>query len=234
MYAELESQMRLFYKERNSQLKKIDIEREENPNWYKSNNMMGMCFYIDNFAGDLKGVKEKIPYIEDWGVNYVHLMPFLDTVDGKSDGGYAVADFRKVKPELGTMEDLAEFTTECHKKDISVCMDFVMNHTSEDHEWAKKARQGDGEYMSRYFFCENDKIPKEYEKTVPQVFPETAPGNFTWLPEINHYVLTTFYPYQWDLNYKNPRVFNEMMYNFLYLANQGIDIFRIDAVPYIW
>ena len=109
MYAELESQMRLFYKERNSQLKKIDIEREENPNWYKSNNMMGMCFYIDNFAGDLKGVKEKIPYIEDCGVNYVHLMPFLDTVDGKSDGGYAVADFRKVKPELGTMEDLAEF-----------------------------------------------------------------------------------------------------------------------------
>lgn len=234
MYAELEGQMRRFYKERNSQLKKLDLQREENPDWYKSNNMMGMCLYIDNFAGNLKGVKEKISYIEDCGVNYVHLMPFLDTVDGRSDGGYAVADFRKVKPELGTMKDLAEFAAECHKKDISVCMDFVMNHTSEDHEWAKKARQGDGEYMSRYFFCENDKIPNEYEKTVPQVFPETAPGNFTWLPEINHFVLTTFYPYQWDLNYKNPRVFNEMMYNFLYLANQGIDIFRIDAVPYIW
>ena len=117
---------------------------------------------------------------------------------------------------------------------MNVCMDFVMNHTSEDHEWAKRARNGEGEYMSRYFFYDNDEIPKQYEKTVPQVFPTTAPGNFTYLPDLNHYVLTTFYPYQWDLNYKNPRVFNEMMYNFLFLANQGIDVIRIDAVPYIW
>ena len=117
---------------------------------------------------------------------------------------------------------------------MHVCMDFVMNHTSEDHEWAKRARQGDGEYMSRYFFFADDTLPSRYEKTVPQVFPTTAPGNFTWLPDAGHYVMTTFYPYQWDLNYKNPRVFNEMMYNFLYLANRGIDIIRIDAVPYIW
>jgi amylosucrase len=113
-------------------------------------------------------------------------------------------------------------------------MDFVMNHTSEEHEWAKRARAGEGEYMSRYFFYDNGDIPARYEETVPQVFPTTAPGNFTWLPEIGHYVLTTFYPYQWDLNYRNPRVFNEMMYNFLFLANQGMDIIRIDAVPYIW
>ena len=161
-------------------------------------------------------------------------MPFLDSPKGRSDGGYAVADFRKVKPELGTMDDLAELAEKCHEKGISLCMDFVMNHTSEDHEWAVKARQGDGEYMSRYFFYADPSIPAEYEKTVPQVFPTTAPGNFTWLPEIGHYVMTTFYPYQWDLNYRNPRVFNEMMYNFLYLANQGMDIIRIDAVPYIW
>lgn len=113
-------------------------------------------------------------------------------------------------------------------------MDFVMNHTSEDHEWAKRARAGEGEYMSRYFFFDNYSIPAMYEKTVPQVFPTTAPGNFTWLPDAGHFVMTSFYPYQWDLNYKNPRVFNEMMYNFLYLANKGIDIIRIDAVPYIW
>lgn len=161
-------------------------------------------------------------------------MPFLDSPEGRSDGGYAVADFRKVRPDLGTMEDLAVLTEDCHRKNMNVCMDFVMNHTSEDHEWAKRARQGDGEYMSRYFFYDNYDIPRKYEETVPQVFPTTAPGNFTYLPEMNHYVLTTFYPYQWDLNYKNPRVFNEMMYNFLYLANQGIDIIRIDAVPYIW
>ena len=182
----------------------------------------------------MQGVKSRLDYIEKCNVNYIHLMPFLDTPEGRSDGGYAVSDFRKVQEKLGSMEDLDDLTAACHKKGINVCMDFVMNHTSEDHEWAKKARKGDGEYMSRYFFFDNSYIPSMYENTVPQVFPTTAPGNFTYLPDAGHFVMTTFYPYQWDLNYKNPRVFNEMMYNFLYLANRGIDIIRIDAVPYIW
>ncbi len=234
MFAELCDNLYRFYKERNKELKKLDKEREEDPNWYKSNDLLGMMLYIDNFAGNMKGVQEKLDYLEKCNVNYIHLMPFLDTVEGRSDGGYAVADFRKVQEKLGTMDDLEELTAACHEKKMNVCMDFVMNHTSEDHEWAKRARQGDGEYMSRYFFFNNDTIPKMYEQTVPQVFPTTAPGNFTWLPDAGHFVMTSFYPYQWDLNYRNPRVFNEMMYNFLYLANKGIDIIRIDAVPYIW
>lgn len=234
MFAELSDNLRQFYLARNKELKKSDAQRAENAGWYKQNDMLGMMFYIDNFAGNMKGVQSKLDYIEQCNVNYIHLMPFLDTPKGRSDGGYAVSDFRKVQSKLGSMEDLDSLTAACHKKGINVCMDFVMNHTSEEHEWAKKARQGDGEYMSRYFFYDNAAIPQQYERTVPQVFPTTAPGNFTWLPDINHYVMTTFYPYQWDLNYKNPRVFNEMMYNFLYLANRGIDIIRIDAVPYIW
>ena len=234
MFAELCEHLYAFYKERSEKLKTLDKKREADPNWYKKNDMLGMMFYIDNFAGNMKGVQGKLDYLEKNNVNYIHLMPFLDTPKGRSDGGYAVADFRKVQENLGSMEDLENLTNACHEKGISVCMDFVMNHTSEDHEWAKKARQGDGEYMSRYFFYNNRKIPDEYEKTVPQVFPTTAPGNFTWLPDIGHYVMTTFYPYQWDLNYGNPRVFNEMMYNFLFLANQGMDVIRIDAVPYIW
>ena len=234
MFAELCDQMKRYYDERNDKLKTLDAEREAEGEWYRKRDILGMMMYIDNFAGNIKGVQEKLPYLEKCNVNYVHLMPFLDSPKGRSDGGYAVADFRKVKPELGTMEDLSELAEKCHEKGISLCMDFVMNHTSEDHEWAVKARQGDGEYMSRYFFYADPSIPQEYEKTVPQVFPTTAPGNFTYLPELGHYVMTTFYPYQWDLNYRNPRVFNEMMYNFLYLANQGMDIIRIDAVPYIW
>lgn len=234
MFAELIDRLKEFYQERSKNLKKRDLQREKNPNWYKKNDLLGMMLYIDNFAGDIKGVQKKLAYLEQANVNYIHLMPFLDTTEGKSDGGYAVKDFRKVQEKFGTMEDLAALTAACHKKHMNVCMDFVMNHTSEDHEWAVKARQGDGEYMSRYFFYDNDSIPKQYEQTVPQVFPTTAPGNFTWLPDAKHYVLTSFYPYQWDLNYKNPRVFNEMMYNFLYLANRGIDVMRIDAVPYIW
>ena len=234
MFAELCDNMKRFYMERNTDLRASDASREKRPDWYKQNDMMGMMFYIDNFAGNMKGVQKKLDYIEQCGVNYIHLMPFLDTPEGRSDGGYAVSDFRKVQEKLGTMEDLEYLTAACHEKDINVCMDFVMNHTSEDHEWAKRARQGDGEYMARYFFFDNWDIPAKYEQTVPQVFPTTAPGNFTWLPDAGHFVMTSFYPYQWDLNYRNPRVFNEMMYNFLFLANKGIDIVRIDAVPYIW
>ncbi len=234
MFAELCDQMKRYYDSRKEGLKALDSKREKEGKWYRGRDMVGMIMYIDNFAGNIKGVQKKLPYLEKCNVNYIHLMPFLDSPKGRSDGGYAVADFRKVKPELGTMDDLAELAEKCHEKGISLCMDFVMNHTSEDHEWAVRARQGDGEYMSRYFFCADPSIPEEYEKTVPQVFPTTAPGNFTYLPELGHYVMTTFYPYQWDLNYRNPRVFNEMMYNFLYLANQGMDIIRIDAVPYIW
>lgn len=234
MFSELCDKMKQFYLERNRELKDLDFQREACSDWYKQNDLLGMMFYIDNFAKNLKGVEEKLGYIEQCSVNYIHLMPFLETPEGRSDGGYAVSDFRKVQEKLGTMEDLESLTVACHKKGINVCMDFVMNHTSEDHEWAQRARKGEGEYMSRYFFFDNSYIPSLYEKTVPQVFPTTAPGNFTWIEDAKHFVMTTFYPYQWDLNYKNPRVFNEMLYNFLYLANRGIDIIRIDAVPYIW
>ncbi len=234
MFAELCDTMYRFYLERSDALKQMDLDREKDPNWYKRNDMLGMMFYIDNFAENMKGVETKLDYIEQCNVNYIHLMPFLETPKDRSDGGYAVSDFRKVQPKLGSMEDLERLTDACHKKGICVCMDFVMNHTSEDHAWAKKAREKEGEYMSRYFFFENSYLPSLYEHTVPQVFPTTAPGNFTYLSDIDHFVMTTFYPYQWDLNYKNPRVFNEMMYHFLYLANRGIDIVRLDAVPYIW
>ena len=234
MFTELCDNLHRFAQERSAALKKRDLKRQADPEWYKSNDLTGMMLYIDNFAGNLNGVRRKLPYLEQTGVNMLHLMPFLDTVPERSDGGYAVADFRAVRPDLGTMEDLEKLAGACHKRGINLCMDFVMNHTSQDHEWAKKARQGDGEYMSRYFFFDSWNIPAEYEKTVPQVFPTTAPGNFTWLEDSRHFVMTSFYPYQWDLNYRNPRVFNEMMYNFLFLANRGMDMIRIDAVPYIW
>ena len=189
MFAELCNQLKCFYDERKSSLKESDLKREADSGWYKQNDMLGMMLYIDNFAENIKGVEDRLDYIEKCNVNYIHLMPFLETVEGRSDGGYAVADFRKVQLKLGTMDDLESLTDACHKKGISVCMDFVMNHTSEDHEWAKRARAGDGEYMSRYFFYDSYDIPSQYEKTVPQVFPTTAPGNFTWLSDAKHFVL---------------------------------------------
>lgn len=233
-FDELCASMKQFYDTRKKGLKASDLTREADPNWYKGSDILGMMMYTKMFGGNLKGVKKHLDYLKECGINYLHLMPLMESPKDRSDGGYAVADFRKVQPELGTIRDLESLASECRKQGISICLDFVMNHTSEDHEWAKCARAGEKEYQDRYFFYDNWDIPSQFEKTVPQVFPTTAPGNFTWLPEIEKVVMTTFYPYQWDLNYANPVVFNEMMYNFLYFANLGIDIIRIDAVPYIW
>ncbi len=222
------------YKGRSAELKKWDLGREAMPEWFSGNEMLGMLMYTNAFAGTLKGVQSHLDYIEECGVNYLHLMPLLSSPKGRSDGGYAVSDFRSVEPALGTMKDLAGLAEGCHERGISVCLDFVMNHTSEDHEWARRARAGEKEFQDRYFFYDNWDIPNEYEKTVPQVFPTTAPGNFTWCDEAGKVVMTSFYPYQWDLNYRNPTVFNDMTENMLYLCNQGVDIIRLDAVPYIW
>lgn len=223
-----------YYTEREDALKELDLIREASPDWFKGNDMLGMLMYTNCFAKNLKGVKENLGYIKESGVNYLHLMPLLESPEGRSDGGYAVSDFRKVDPKLGTMEDLADLARECHANNVSLCLDFVMNHTSEDHEWARKAKAGDYEYQKRYFFFDNWNIPNAFEETVPQVFPQTAPGNFSWCPEVGKVVMTTFYPYQWDLNYANPVVFNDMMANMLNLCNHGVDIIRLDAVPYIW
>ena len=219
---------------RPEKLKMMDRAREERPDWYKGHDLVGMLMYVNAFAGTLKGVMKKLDYLADCGVNYLHLMPLLESPKGRSDGGYAVSDFRRVQPELGTMEDLSALADACHEKGMALCLDFVMNHTSEDHEWAKRARSGEKEYQDRYFFFDGWTIPNAFEQTVPQVFPTTAPGNFTWCEEAKKVVMTTFYPYQWDLNYANPTVFNDMTDCMLNLCNHGVDVIRLDAVPYIW
>lgn len=222
------------YRQRPESLKEWDQKRSENANWYHDNERLGMLMYVENFAKTLQGVREHLDYINETGVNYLHLMPLLESPEGRSDGGYAVSDFRTVEPKYGTIEELAQLSDECHEEGISICLDFVMNHTSEDHEWAKRARKGDVECQNRYFFYDNWDIPNKFEETVPQVFPQTAPGNFSWCEEAGKIVMTTFYPYQWDLNYANPVVFNDMTENMLYLCNKGVDIVRLDATPYIW
>ena len=222
------------WEERPEELRRIDRTREADPDWYKGHGLVGMLMYVNAFAGTLDGVRKKLNYIAECGVNYLHLMPLLESPEGRSDGGYAVSDFRKVQPELGTMEDLARLAAACHERGIAVCLDFVMNHTSEDHEWARRARAGEKEYQDRYFFYDGWTIPNAFEQTVPQVFPTTAPGNFTWCEEAGKVVMTTFYPYQWDLNYANPVVFNDMTENMMFLCNHGVDVVRLDAVPYIW
>ena len=233
-YAYFCSMLERMYEERTEYLRKLDAQREKNPHWYQDQKMLGMQIYTQCFGGTLNGVKSHLDYIQQSGANYLHLMPLLESPREKSDGGYAVSDFRKVQPELGTMEDLSSLAKECHQRDMVVCIDFVMNHTSDEHDWAKRAKAGEESYQQRYFFYDNWDIPNLYEQTVPQVFPTTAPGSFSWCPEAGKVVMTTFYPFQWDLNYANPTVLNDMTENMLFLCNQGIDVIRLDAVPYIW
>ena len=226
--------LREAYEARPESLKRLDAKRAQTPDWYRERDMLGMQLYVQAFAGTLQGVREKLDYIEQCGVNYLHLMPLLESPEGRSDGGYAVSDFRRVQPELGTMEDLSALAEDCHKRGISVCLDFVMNHTSEDHAWARCARSGDAAYQERYFFYDDWELPRWLDQSIPQVFPTTAPGNFSWCEEAGKVVMTSFYPYQWDLNYANPAVFIDMVDNMLFLCNQGVDVIRLDAVPYIW
>ena len=222
------------WSQRGPKLRTLDLAREACPDWYRGHELVGMQLYVDSFAGTLAGMRKKLDYLVDCGVNYVHLMSLLCSPPGRSDGGYAVSDFRSVRPDLGTMADLEALAEACHEQGISLCVDFCLNHTSEDHPWAQKARAGDPAYQRRYFFYDSWDIPNWYDQTVPQVFPATAPGNFTWCPEAGKIVLTTFFPYQWDLNYANPLVFNDMVDNLLFLCNRGVDVIRLDTLPYIW
>ena len=226
--------MKKYHKERNRELKELDKKREKDPFWYKRGDMLGLTMYTDLFAGSLKNLKDKVDYLDRLSLKYLHLMPLLKMPEKDNDGGYAVEDFFSIDPRFGTNEDLAELTAQLRKHGISLCLDFVMNHTASTHEWAKKAENGDKHYQA-YYMCFSDRTyPDEYEKTTPEVFPSTAPGNFIWNEKMQKWVLSSFYPFQWDLNYRNPEVLNEMLSSALYLANLGVEVFRLDAVPYIW
>lgn len=220
--------------ERPSELKALDAMREHDPLWYQSNRMIGAMCYVDLFAGNPKELREKISYLTGLGVTYLHLMPLFKVPKGDNDGGYAVSSYREVDPDLGTMKDLAELATELRHHGISLTLDFVFNHTSDEHEWAQLALSGDKEFQAYYRMFPDRKMPDAYERSMPEVFTEDHPGAFTYRTGIKKWVWTTFYTYQWDLNYENPVVFNRMLEEMLFLANQGVEILRLDAVAFLW
>ncbi len=186
-----------------------------------------------SFGGTLKGVLKKLDYLEECGVNYLYTGSLLEGKEER-DGGCAVTDFRRVQPEIGTMTDLAALTKKCHERGMMVGADFVLNHTGDGHEWARRAKAGEREYQCRYFFYDTWDLPNAYEQTMPQELPEAAPGNFVWCEEAQKAVMSTFYPDQWDLNYANYAVFNAMAENLLFLSNRGIDAIRLEGAPFIW
>ncbi|MBV2091927.1 MAG: alpha-amylase [Candidatus Thiodiazotropha sp. (ex Ctena orbiculata)] len=222
------------YVQRHVTLKQLDSEREKHHNWFLSQEWVGMALYADGFADNLQGVEERLPYLQELGVNMLHVMPVMVCPDGASDGGYAVSDFRNVDERFGTLEDINRLATSTRKRGMLLVMDMVLNHTSDEHEWAQRARAGEQKYQDYYYTFDNRDIPDMFEETMPEIFPETSPGNFTWDQQMNKWVMTVFNQYQWDLNYNNPAVFIEMLDNTLFWANQGADILRLDAVAFLW
>lgn len=222
------------YIKRPAEMKKMDLAREKDHNWFLSQHWAGMALYSEGFAGNLEGLQTKLNYLQELGVNMVHVMPVLDCPPGKSDGGYAVRDFRKVDTRIGTIKDISKLSANLKKRGMLLTLDVVVNHTSDEHEWAMLARQGNKKFQDYYYVFDDREMPDIFEQSMPEIFPETSPGNFTWNADMGKWVMTVFNDYQWDLNYRNPSVFIEMVDIILFWANQGADILRLDAVAFLW
>jgi glycosidase len=220
--------------DRPDDLKLLDKKKESDPLWYQSNQVLGAVCYVDLFSENLKGFFNKIPYLLEMGVTYLHLMPLFKVPKGENDGGYAISSYREVNPDLGTIDELICLAKELRKNGISLVLDFVLNHTSFEHEWAKKARVGDPYYNNFYWIYPDRKIPDAYEAHLREIFPEEHSGAFTYFEDIDKWVWTTFHSYQWDLNYQNPAVFVQMAKEMLFLANIGVEILRLDAIAFLW
>lgn len=202
--------------------------------WYANEKTVGMMLYVDLFSGKLRSLPDKIPYLKELGITLVHLMPLLKPRSGENDGGYAVEDYRQIDPRLGTMDEFREVIRQFHAADIDICIDYVINHTAREHEWARRALKGEAFYQEMYIMTEDPKIVELYNAMVPEVLPDKCPGNFTWVETIKKYVFTSFSDFQWDLNFKNPMVFEKMSELMIDLANLGVDMIRLDAIPFLW
>ncbi|WP_245894580.1 amylosucrase [Paracoccus indicus] len=219
---------------RPADLKRLDLARDLEPDWFQRPQMVGYVFYVDRFAGNLAGVHDRLDYLRDLGVTYVHLMPCLKPRPGDSDGGYSVIDYRQVNPAYGRMADLTRLASALRARGMSLCVDLVLNHTAKEHEWAQAAVAGDTEYQDMYLMYDDRTMPDAYEQSLIEIFPDTAPGSFTHYPDFGKWVWTTFNEHQWDLNWANPRVFLEIVRIMLNLANKGVDVLRLDAVAFMW
>lgn len=222
------------FESRPIELKLQDLERLRAGDWYQDGKWVGMQLYVDRFSDNLNGLNERLPYLENLGVNLLHLMPLTERPAGPNDGGYAVNSYTAIDSRFGTEADLKALTSDMREKGMCLMLDFVVNHTSDEFPWAVKAKEGDAHFQNFYFSYPDRTIPDLFEQHLPEIFPETAPGNFTYISEMDKWVMTVFNRYQWDLNYSNPEVFLEMLSNLVALANLGVDVVRFDALAFLW
>ena len=232
-YFHLEQLLKLLAKSAAARPDYLQQEDSSPQDWHKAEAALGAACYVDLFANDFKGLAERIPYLKKTGINYLHLMPLFKAPVPNSDGGYAVSDYRQTMPELGTMPQLAELMAQLHQQGIKPVLDFVFNHTSDEHAWAEKAKAGDPTYREFYFFF-TEQERDQFAPSLREIFPTIRRGSFTQDPSSGLWIWTTFNNFQWDLNYANPAVFNAMAEEMLFLANQGASVLRLDALAFVW
>ena len=222
------------FRQRPAELRLLDLQRHADPQWFSSPRMVGYATYADLFGGTLAGVGERADYLAELGVTYLHLLPLLKPRPGPDDGGYAVQDYRAVREDLGTIEDLRELAATLRAKGISLTLDLVLNHVAAEHGWAASARAGDPYHRGFFHLFADRTLPDAYEASLPEVFPDFAPGNFSYDEESHSWVWTTFNTWQWDLNWHNPDVVYEFADLICWLANLGVECLRLDAIAFLW
>jgi amylosucrase len=222
--------------------------------WYRDSQNAVYVLYADRFSPEaprghkLAALRDSLPYFQELGVNILHVLPILAST---GDDGFAVRDYRQIDEAFGDNDACIELIQSAHDRGLFIALDFVLNHVADEHAWATLAKAGDPAHLD-YFIWDASGTGRPWGG-VRDVFTEFAPGQWDYVPELDRYVWATFYKRrpvdregrwdpqgprhafaQWDLNYANPHVLFAMVENLLFLANWGVDAFRLDALPHIW
>ncbi|HKZ20639.1 MAG TPA: alpha-amylase family glycosyl hydrolase [Acidimicrobiia bacterium] len=219
------------YLERPGRLRRVD---RQIPTWLDSAESLWGMAYLDLYAGEASKLVDRLPHLQALGISHLHLLPPYAAPEGANDGGYAVSDYRSLRADLGSMTQMRKAIKKLSQEGIGVVLDLICNHTSSEHAWAQAAAEGDSYYQDFYFMFPDRRIPDQISPHLRSIFPDRGGDAFTWQEGPQSWVWTSFYPFQWDLNYRNPHVLAAMAAEMLFIANLGVSAIRMDATPFMW
>jgi maltose alpha-D-glucosyltransferase/alpha-amylase len=207
---------------------------ESDPLWFKRSvfyeiHIRAFFDSNDDGSGDLRGIQDKLDYLQWLGVDCIWLLPFYPSP--LRDGGYDISDFFSVHPDYGTVEDFRSLVEAAHERGIRIIADLVVNHTSSDHPWFQESRSSPNS-PKRDWYVWSDTDERYLDARI--IFVDTEPSNWTWDPVAGAYYWHRFFAHQPDLNYDNPEVQDAMLEALRFWLDLGIDGFRLDAVPYLF
>ena len=232
-FSEFCERLEKYFDKRPDSLKNLDIKREKYPNRYLDKVLSGIELHMENDVRTLQDVQRVLGYYNKNGYNVLDLGYILST-PGKLKSPGTITDYRKLQSDYGKVAELLPLAASCHRKGMKLCIDVNISYVSDSHKWAKKTMADDPVYKSRFIVVDNGDEANNFDELIEYEFKTKRDGAFTYLPDKDEYVMSTNHSHAWDLNYKNPMVLNKMIRNLLYLANQGVDVFRIHDDKYVW